>query len=144
MVVTVKDISEMEMSKEALRRSEEQYRRILQNMPDVAWTSDVQGRTRYVSPKVQALLGFSNREIYAGGTRLWLNQIHPEDFGRVSQKFAALFEKDLPFDEEYRIRRKDGTWIWVHDRASGSHEINGVRCADGFVSDITPRKLADA
>lgn len=143
-VATVTDISEIEISKKALRRSEEQYRRILQNMPDVAWTSDIHGRTRYVSPKVQALLGFTNREIYAGGTRLWLNQIHPEDFGRVSQKFAALFEKDIAFDEEYRIRRKDGTWIWVHDRASGSHELNGVRCADGFMSDVTARKQAEA
>jgi len=125
-------------------RSEEQYRRILENMPDVAWTSDIQGRTRYVSPKVRALLGFTNREIYAGGSRLWLNQIHPEDFGRVSQNFAALFEKDVPFDEEYRIRRKDGTWIWVHDRASGSHEVNGLRCADGFMSDITSRKQDEA
>jgi PAS domain S-box-containing protein len=143
-VSTVKDISEIEMSKEALRRSEEQYRRILENMPDVAWTSDIHGRTRYVSPKVCALLGFTNREVYAGGTRLWLNQIHPEDFGRVSRGFAALFEKDVAFDEEYRIRRKNGTWIWVHDRASGSHEINGVRCADGFMSDITSRKQAEA
>ena len=143
MVVTVKDISEIEMSKEALRRSEEQYRRILENMPDVAWTSDIQGRTRYVSPKIPALLGFSNREIYAGGTRLWQNQIHPQDFGRVNQNFAALLEKGVAFDEEYRIRRKDGTWIWVHDRASRSHEINGVRCADGFVSDVTLRKQAE-
>jgi PAS domain S-box-containing protein len=143
-VATVKDISEIEMSKEALRRSEEQYRRILENMPDVAWTSDIQGRMRYVSPKIHALLGLTNREIYAGGTRLWQNQIHPEDFGRVSQQFRALLEKDVAFDEEYRIRRKDGTWIWVHDRASRSHEINGVRCADGFVSDVTPRKQAEA
>lgn len=143
-VATVKDISEIEMSKEALRRSEEQYRRILENMPDVAWTSDIHGRTRYVSPKVQTLLGFTNREIYAGGTRLWQNQIHPQDFGRVNQRFRELLEKDVAFDEEYRIRRKDGTWIWVHDRASRSHEINGVRCADGFVSDVTSRKQAEA
>ena len=143
-VSTVKDISEIEMSKEALRRSEEQFRRILENMPDVAWTSDIQGRIRYVSPKVQTLLGFSNREIYAGGTQLWQNQIHPQDFGRVNQRFTALLENDVAFDEEYRIRRKDGTWIWVHDRASRSHEINGIRCADGFVSDITARKQGEA
>ncbi len=78
-------------------------------MPDVAWTSDVHGRTRYVSPKVEALLGFTNQELYAGGTHLWLNQIHPEDFGRVSQRYMALFEQQVAFDEEYRIRRKDGT-----------------------------------
>ena len=68
------------------------------------------GRTRYVSPKVEALLGFTNQELYVGGTHLWLNQIHPEDFGRGSQRYMALFEQPVVFDEEYRIRRKDGTW----------------------------------
>lgn len=96
-------------------------------MPDVASTSDIRGRMRYVSPKVHSLLGFTNREIYAGGVRLWLNQIHPADFGRVSQGLTGLFQKDVAFDEDDRIRRKDGTWIWVHDRACRSHGINGVR-----------------
>ena len=143
-VATIRDVSEIELAKEALRRTEEQYRRILESMPDVAWTSDVQGGTRYVSPKVEALLGFTNQELYAGGTHLWLNQIHPEDFGRVSQKYMALFEQQVVFDEEYRIRRKDGTWIWVHDRATRTHEADGVLCADGFMSDITQRKQAEA
>lgn len=143
-IAMMKDISEIEMAKEALRRSEERYRRILENMPDVAWTSDVNGRTRYVSPKVSALLGFTNQEIYAGGTHLWLNQIHAEDFSRVSQKYAALFESQVGFDEEYRIRRKDGTWIWVHDRATRTHQAEGMLCADGFMTDITQRKQSEA
>ncbi len=143
-VATIKDLSDIEMAKEALHESEEQYRRILESMPDVAWTSDRHGRTRYVSPKVKALLGFTNEEIYIGGTHLWLNQIHPEDFGRVSQKYRELFEQQVAFDEEYRIRRKDGSWIWVHDRATRTHEIDGVRCADGFMTDITERKRAEA
>src|ERR1700739_1700331 len=67
-VATIRDLSEIELAKEALRRSEEQYRRILESMPDVAWTSDVEGGTRYISPKVEALLGFTNQELYAGGT----------------------------------------------------------------------------
>jgi PAS domain S-box-containing protein len=143
-VATIKDLSEIEMAKEALRRSEDQYRRILESMPDVAWTSDVHGRIRYVSPKVEALLGFTNRELYAGGTHFWLNQIHPEDFGRVSKRYMALFEQQVAFDEEYRIRRKDGTWIWVHDRATRTHEADGVLCADGFMSDVTQRKQAES
>jgi len=93
---------------------------------------------------VEALLGFTNRELYAGGTHFWLNQIHPEDFGRVSQRYMALFEQQVAFDEEYRIRRKDGTWIWAHDRATRTHEADGVLCADGFLSDITQRKQAEA
>lgn len=143
-VVTIKDLREIEMAREGFRRNDEQYRRILESMPDVAWTADVNGRTRYISPKVEFLLGFTSREIYAGGRHLWLTQIHPEDFGRVNSEYSALFEQQESFDDEYRFRRKDGVWIWVHDRAIRTHLDEGVLCVDGFVSDVTARKQAEA
>ena len=143
-VATIKDLREIESAKDALRLSEEKYRRILESLPDIAWTSDVDGRTLYISPKVTMLLGFTNQEIYAGGTFLRLNQIHPEDFGRVNRAYRALFEQQVGFDEEYRIRRKDGEWVWVHDRATRTHIDKGVLRADGFMSDITGRKQAEA
>ncbi len=142
-VLTVKDNTEIQEAKDVLRRSEEKFRRILASAPDVAWTSDRHGRTIYISPKAESVLGYTTKEIYAGGTHLWLSQIHAEDFGRVNRSYAALFEKQGAFDEEYRIRRKDGAWIWVHDRASGTHEENGVLYADGFLCDITRRKQAE-
>src|SRR5439155_8157815 len=98
----------------------------------------------YISPKAESVLGYTKEEICAGGTRLWLSQIHAEDFGRVKHAYAALFEKHSAYDEEYRIRRKDGVWIWVHDRASGTHEEDGALYADGFLCDITPRKQAES
>ena len=142
-VITVKDISEMQNARDVLRRSEEKFRRILGSAPDVAWTSDRNGQTIYISPKAELVLGYTTKEIYAGGTQLWLSQIHAEDLERVNQAYAALFEKRCAFDEEYRIRRKDGAWIWVHDRATGTHEEDGVLYADGFLCDITQRKQGE-
>jgi len=143
-VATLKDTTDIEQAKDALHNSEEKYRRILASAPDVAWTSNRHGRTIYVSPKAEDVLGYTLQEIYAGGTHLWLSQIQAEDFGRVNRAYAALFDKGSAFDEEYRIRRKDGTWIWVHDRAVGPHEESGDLYADGFLSDITRRKKAEA
>src|SRR6202140_4049151 len=142
-VATVKDVTEIQQARDVLRRSEERFRRILASAPDIAWTAERSGRTLYVSPKVEALLGYTKQEICRGGTQLWLGRIHPEDFGRVNAAYAALFEKQTVFDAEYRIRRKDGVWIWVQDRATGTHEENGTLCAHGFLSDITRRKQAE-
>ena len=89
------------------------------------------------------LLGYTNQEIYRGGNHLWLSKIHAADFGRAHQAYTALFEQGSVYDEEYRVQRKDGAWIWAHDRASGTHEENGVLYADGFVCDITARKQAE-
>jgi two-component system, NtrC family, sensor kinase len=143
-VITLQDLSEIQQDKDAVRRSEEKFRRILASTPDVAWTSDRHGRKVYISPKVESIFGYTKREICTSGADLWLGRIHPEDSDRVKQAYEALFEEQSTFDQEYRIRRKDGAWIWVHDRATRTHEENGVLYADGILSDITPRKRAEA
>mgnify|MGYP001390960554 CR=1 FL=1 len=143
-ILTFQDLTESLRDKEALRLSQEKFRRILASAPDVAWTSDRNGRVVYISPKVDAMLGYTTEEIRASGANLWLGLIHPEDFGRVNQAYRALFDDHVPFNEEYRIRRRDGVWIWVQDRAMGTHEEQGMLYADGFLCDITRRKQAEA
>jgi len=143
-VVTVKDITEIRQAREVLRQGDEKFRRILASAPDVAWTADRQGQSTYISPKVEALLGYSKAEICARGASLRMGRIHAEDFGRVKEAYRALFERQSAFEEEYRIRRKDGAWIWVQDRAMSTYEENGVLYADGFLCDITRRKQAEA
>lgn len=142
-VFTVEDISELEQTKEVLDRSEERFARILKNAPDVAWTSDLEGHTVYISPKVEAVLGYTKQE-FCMGQQLRLGCIHPADFGRVTEAYRSLFNNQSSLDVEYRFRRKDGKWIWVQDRATTIHEEDGVRYADGFLCDITERKEAEA
>jgi two-component system, NtrC family, sensor kinase len=142
-VITFQDLSEIQRDKEALRQSEEKFRRILAGVPDIAWTADRQGRTRYVSPKGEAVFGYTKQEMCAGDATVWLSCIHPEDLARVKEAYEALFEKQSAFDQEYRLRRKDGTWIWVYSRSARTHDENGVLCADGVLSDITERKRAE-
>ncbi len=142
-VVTVRDISEIQQARNVVRQGEEKFRRILASAPDVAWTADRHGGTTYISPKVEALLGYSKAEICARGASLRMGRIHAEDFGRVNEAYRALFERQSAFEEEYRFRRKDGVWIWVQDRAMSTYEENGVLYADGFLCDITRRKRAE-
>lgn len=143
-VVTFQDLTEIQRDKNALRQSEEKFRRILAGAPDVAWTADREGGTIYVSPKVEAILGYTKQEMCAGDATIWLGSIHPEDAARVKEAYAALFDKQSAFDQEYRFRRKDGTWIWVCSRSARTHDEDGVLCADGVLSDITRRKQAEA
>jgi PAS domain S-box-containing protein len=142
-VVTVKDTSDVHRAMEAVRRGKEMFRRILASAPDVAWTSDQLGQTVYISPKVESVLGYTNEEIYRGGNHLWLSKIHAADLERVHAAYKALFEKGSVYDQEYRIQRKDGSWIWIHDRASCTHTENGIAHADGFFCDVTARKQAE-
>ncbi len=128
---------------EALQESEAKYRSLVMNIPEVVWTTDSSGRTAFLSSNIEEVYGYTPEEVYKGGETIWLRRIHPDDVGKVKEAFGALFEKGIKFDIEYRIQRKDGQWIWGHDRAIASYEREGVLYADGIFSDITKRKLLE-
>ena len=138
-----RDISDRKLAEEAIRRNEEKFRTLVSHLPDVTWTSDVEGRTTYISPNVFEIVGYTAEEFCARGEELWLGRIHFEDRKAVVQAYAALFERGRPFNVEYRIQCADGHWIWVHDRAFTTYEKNGIRYADGIFSDVTRRKEAE-
>src|ERR1019366_4137663 len=78
------------------------------------------------------------------GGHLWLDRIHPEDTARVGQAYQKLFSDGEKFDVEYRICRKDGRWIWLHNRALTTRPGEGIMCADGIFKDITQRRQSEA
>jgi PAS domain S-box-containing protein len=135
-----RDITERKRFEEALRESEEKYRSLVSNIPDVSWTMDANQRFVFISNNMERLSGFSPDEVYEHGAHLYLSSLHPDDVSKVREAFRALFAEGRPYDVECRVRRKDGDWIWIHDRALATYEKEGIRYADGLLSDITERK----
>src|SRR6185437_12757521 len=97
----------------------------------------------YIGGNAEKVLGYSANELLADGGKLWIDRIHPEDAERVNGAYHALFAKNEQFDVEYRVRRKDGEWIWLHDRALNPRLQNGQMCANGIFLDITSRRQAE-
>jgi PAS domain S-box-containing protein len=139
-LATARDVTERTLAGEALRASEAKYRSLIENIPDVIWTSDATGHTTFISPNVARVFGFTAGEVMEGGADIWLGRIHPEDRRHVEQAHEALVADGRLFDVEYRIQRKDGAWIWLHDRAVATQERDGVLQVDGIFSDVTERK----
>jgi len=137
------DITERKQAEENLKSSEGKYRSLVQNIPDVVWTTDINGKTIFISPNVKEIYGYTSEEIYKGGDSIWFDRIHPDDAEKVKGAFISLFEKGRLFDAEYRIQRKNKDWIWLHDRAINVYEKNGIKYADGVFLDITERKQAE-
>ena len=126
-----------------LKDSEEKYRSLISHIPDVTWTATRDGRVVYISKNITRVIGYTPEEVCANES-IWLDSVHPDDQGRVKAANEALFSSGRQFEEEYRIRTKNGRWIWVYDRARSTYEKGGVWLADGVLSDITARKLAEA
>ena len=136
--ITVRKRAEM-----ALRESEEKYLLVVENAPSVLWKTSEKGVTVFIGSNIKEVYGYTPVEIYADGYNSWLGRIHHDDLQEVKKNFQALFDKGKKFDVEYRIKRKDGEWIWARDVASVVHEENGERYAYGVFTDITEVKEAE-
>ena len=139
----IQDITHRKQSEQALRLSEKKYRSLVAHIPDAVWTASANRELLYVSNNICDILGYTAEELTQDKTALWLERIHPNDLANVEQAWQLLFARARSFNVEYRARRKDGQWIWVHNRAPSVHPRDGVFYADGLLSDITQRKRAE-
>lgn len=75
----------------------------------------------------------------------WQERVHPDDRQRVDDQFMASLAAGSRYSVEYRVRRKDGRYVWVEDRGFAVREEDGriVRVV-GTTNDISERKQAEA
>ena len=95
------------------------------------------------SPTVDSMLGYEPGA-FPRTLQMWEKTIHPDDLGLESRILAKHFEENAPYDVEYRVRRKDGSYIWWHDMGACQRDKQGkVYQMSGVCIDVTERKLAD-
>lgn len=116
------------------------YKNLVANIPDITYTLKQDGSVEYMSPRVLPILGYTPDEMYTIRFLVRYERIHPHDAPRVKASFNALLAEKKEYDIEYRLKRKDGNWIWVQDRAITTYKKNNCWYVDGLISDITERK----
>jgi PAS domain S-box-containing protein len=140
----VRDITERKQAEQQLREANERYELVLAGAEAGIWDWDVPRHKVVFSSPWKAMRGFAEHEI-SDAEEEWSRTIHPDDAPRVMAAVQAHFEGKTPvFAEEYRVRRKDGSWMWIADRGLARRDANGrvVRMA-GSETDITELKRAE-
>jgi PAS domain S-box-containing protein len=105
---------------------EVKYRTLVEQIPAVVFMIylDRGISEAYVSPQIEALLGFSQQEWLEDPVR-WYERIHPGDRTRWNVEAADLFLAGKPLRSVYRVIARDGRVVWFHC------EANMVRREDG-------------
>lgn len=136
------NIIRQKTSEELLKQSEEKFRLLIENIPVVTYMGNTKDRTiTFITPNVKGVDGYTPEEYYKmSSDNWWFGRIHSDDVESAMKAYEQSFKEDKPLDIEYRIRRKDGKYIWLNNRAMGTYMKEGERYFYGIFSDITKRK----
>ena len=143
-VASIRDVSERKRADNQLRKMEARYRALVEGIPAVTFMAalDEGVNELYVSPQIEALLGFSQQE-WLDNPVLWYAQLHPEDRGRWHAEFAHTCATGEPFRSVYRFLSRDGRVVWVHGEAKVVREAGRPLFLQGVAFDITGIKQAE-
>jgi PAS domain S-box-containing protein len=120
------------------------YRRLLEQLPVVTFMARLGADSNeiYVSPQIEALLGFSQQE-WLDDPVLWYERLHPEDQARWNAEFSHFLVLDEPFRSVYRFIARDGRIVWVHGEVTMVRDANGRPIiVQGIGYDVTELKEA--
>jgi PAS domain S-box-containing protein len=134
----VSDVTSVKLQAEALRKSEERFRIIVEQTHQMIYDVDVITGEMVWEGATWQLLGRTHRELSEMSLGGWLELVHPADRTLVSEEVARSTAVDVPFSVRYRFRKSDGTYIWVQDRGTYVRGRRGrpIRML-GTLSDVT-------
>lgn len=127
----------------ALQESERNFRRLADNTSDLVRQHARDGRVEYCSPNVNAFLGYSSDEVLNPDP---LHIVYAEDRPALQAAFGRRFTPEFEMEKfEYRLRRKDGTLVWVETsfKAVRDPATGEVVAFNGTTRDIATRKQAE-
>ncbi|ABM61130.1 ATP-binding protein [Halorhodospira halophila] len=137
----IRDVTEQKATEHALRKSEERYRRFLEDFLGVAYQIDPDDyRVVLLRGAVEAITGYDRAYLLDHGY-CWGDLIHADDWERVAAEDAAIRRRgERVGDLRYRIRHRDGSTRWVRDIWQMVElPANGRQVFQGALYDITER-----
>lgn len=133
------DITERKLAEDALIESERNYRALVENLMEIIYTLDTDGKVTYVTPNTETLGGYVAEEVIG---KSFLEFVHPDDRKGREEEFSRLLSGRGKVSE-YRMIAKDGHYVWMRTDAQPMIKDGEVVGVHGVLTDITDRKTAE-
>jgi PAS domain S-box-containing protein len=132
----VRDITDRKRSEQALSTSEHFLQGLLDATPNLIYIYDlVEERNVYTNREITDFLGYTSEQIIAFGPALFGHILHPDDAAPVAAHHERMHRlpagDDRVLEVDYRMRRSDGEWRWLHSR-----DVPFARDGEGVVTQI--------
>jgi PAS domain S-box-containing protein len=134
-------LTDLKRAEEELQQSEDRFRLMADHAPVMIWMSGTDKLCTWFNKQWLDFVGRPlGREVGNG----WSENVHPGDFDRCLQTYAAAFDARQPFTMEYRLKQHDGEYRWLLDNGIPLYGAGGK--FTGYIGsciDITDRKEAE-
>ncbi len=134
---TCQDITERHVAEQQLRDSEERIRRLVDYSNDAVLLSDGRGTISFASPAIEKITGYSVEEFLKTP---YVEHVHPADMHKLAEYARRVYSSPgVAQRATYRIRRKDGDWIWLEITATDWRHESAIGAIISNVRDVSER-----
>jgi two-component system, cell cycle sensor histidine kinase and response regulator CckA len=143
-LVLYDDIGERKRAERERDEAQSRYRELVEALPLVTYIDNVDDHATnvYTSPQVEQLLGWSVED-WTANTGFFEQLLHPDDAANVMTQVVHENATREGFQAEYRLRHRNGEYVWVRDHSAIVEDARGELFARGFLLDITRQKLLE-
>ena len=141
------DVTERQLAEKELLESRRRYAALLANLPGMAYRcqNDRNWTMEFVSQGCMALTGYAPEDLVGNRTVAYGDVIRPPYREAVWNAWQQVLREHGVFEMEYEIATRSGETKWVWEQGEGVYDDQGqVVGLEGFISDVTGRKLAEA
>jgi PAS domain S-box-containing protein len=140
------DITDQKRTLEALTETELLYRTLVEQSSVALYRDYAEpgGPSIFITDQIEHMIGYSPAE-FSSSPKFWHTLIHPEDRAMVTEVIDRIIETGGKITCDYRMRSKQGEWVWLRDEAMSIRDHDGKPLyIQGVYMDITNQKIMEA